>query len=65
MSSRGSEGAGAPHDQEELATLEAELREAVQHRHAELERMREAQAELEALLARARRLLGGAEGSGR
>jgi hypothetical protein len=46
-----------PLQQEELDTLEAELRAAVQHRDAEVERMQETQAEVEALLSRARKLL--------
>ena len=43
--------------QEELVTLEAQLRAAIQHRDAAVERQREAQAQVEALLARARALL--------
>ena len=42
---------------EELTGLEAELRQAIQHRRAALERVRETQAELEELMERARRLL--------
>jgi hypothetical protein len=43
--------------QRELDTLEAELRAAVQHRDAEVERMRETQERVEALLRRAQELL--------
>lgn len=43
--------------EDELRTLEADLRRALQHQHAEYERMREMQREIEALMARARRLL--------
>jgi hypothetical protein len=46
-----------PSGPEDWATLEAGLREAIQHRRAALERVRETQAELEALIERARRLL--------
>ena len=44
-------------DEEELRTLEADLRDALQHRHAEYERIREMQREIEALMERARTLL--------
>lgn len=41
----------------DLSALQAELRQALQHRRAALERVRETQAELEALIERARRAL--------
>ena len=43
--------------EDELDTLDADLRRARQHRHAEFERMREMQREVEALIERARALL--------
>ena len=46
-----------PMDQDEWSTLEAELRRAVQHRQAAYEQMQETQREVEALMARARRLI--------
>lgn len=46
-----------PAEQDEWSTLEAELREAVQHRDAARERMLETQREVEALMARAQALL--------
>jgi hypothetical protein len=46
-----------PLEQEELRTLEAELREALQHQRAAYERMVETQRAVEDLLARARSLL--------
>ncbi|MET0396229.1 MAG: hypothetical protein ABW277_05365 [Longimicrobiaceae bacterium] len=46
-----------PFQQDEWSTLEAELRRAVQHRQAAFEQMQETQREVEALMARARRLL--------
>lgn len=46
-----------PLQQDEWSTLEAELRRAVQHRQAAFEQMQETQREVEALMARARRLL--------
>ena len=47
-----------PWEQDELTTLEAELRRALQHQRAAYEQMRETQSALEALLERAQRLLG-------
>lgn len=44
-------------DAEELRTLEADLRNALQHQHAEYERVKEMQAEIEALMERARALM--------
>ena len=44
-------------DEEELRTLEADLRRAMQHQHAEYERLREVQREIDALVERARSLL--------
>ena len=52
------QGPDGPLGQGEIETLEAELREAIQHREAELQRMREAHAEMESALRRARALLG-------
>ena len=46
-----------PLQQDEWSTLEAELRRAVQHRQAAFEQMQETQRQVEALMARARRLL--------
>jgi hypothetical protein len=46
-----------PPEQEELRTLEAELREALQHQRAAYERMVETQRAIDALTARARALL--------
>ena len=48
--------AGGPDSssEEELVTLEAELRRALQHQRAEMERAREAQEELSRLIERAR-----------
>jgi hypothetical protein len=46
-----------PLEQEELRTLEAELREALQHQRAAYERLVETQRAIEALTARARALL--------
>lgn len=46
-----------PHEQDDWTTLEAELRQAVQHQQAAYEQMRETQREVEALMARARELL--------
>jgi hypothetical protein len=43
--------------QDEMETLQAELREALQHQRAAVERMEETQAEVKALLERARKLL--------
>ena len=43
--------------EDDLRTLEADLRRALQHQHAEYERMRELQREVEILLERARLLL--------
>jgi hypothetical protein len=63
MSGNTDDGRDVPLEQEELTTLEAELRAAIQHRHAALERVREAQREMEELLERARTLLGGGEGN--
>ena len=48
-----------PLDQDDLGTLQAELREAIQHHRAAVQRMQETQAELQGLLQRARTLLGG------
>ena len=50
-------GAEDPLDQSELATLEAELRAARQQHAAALERVKETQAEIHALMERARALL--------
>ena len=50
-----------PEEAEELVGLEAELREAIQHRRAALARVRETQVELEQLIERAKRLLEGEE----
>jgi hypothetical protein len=47
--------------QDEMETLRAELREAMQHQKAAVERMEETQAEVQALLERARKLLGRSE----
>jgi hypothetical protein len=55
--SQDEEAAGDPLGQEEIGTLEAELREALQHQRAAVERMRETQTEVETLLRRARELL--------
>lgn len=44
-------------DEDELRTLEADLRRALQHQHAEYERVRETQRDIEALMERARALL--------
>ena len=44
-------------DEEDLRTLEADLRRALQHQHAEYERMREMQREIERLMERARALI--------
>lgn len=44
-------------EEEDLRTLEADLRRALQHQQAEYERVRELQREIEALMERARRLL--------
>jgi hypothetical protein len=52
-----------PKEAAELDGLEAELREAIQHRRAALERVRETQAELERLIERAKRLIAEREGS--
>lgn len=46
-----------PLEQDERTTLEAELRRAVQHRHAAQEQLRDTQREVEALVARARELI--------
>ena len=46
-----------PAAQDDLVTLEAELRRAVQHQRAEMERAREAQEELSRLIERARAAL--------
>jgi hypothetical protein len=46
-----------PLEQEELRTLEAELRAALQHQRAAYERLAETQRAIEDLLARARSLL--------
>jgi hypothetical protein len=46
-----------PLEQDEGVTLEAELRQAMQHRRAAIEQARETQAQLESLIARARVLL--------
>lgn len=46
-----------PAAQADLATLEAELRRALQHQRAEMERAREAQEELSRLIERARTAL--------
>jgi hypothetical protein len=53
-----------PVEQSEIVTLEAELRAALQQQRAALERVQEAQAEVEALLRRARELLARREGKG-
>ena len=50
-------------DEEDLSTLEADLRTALQHQHAEYERVRETQKEIEALIERARALLAEKEGN--
>ena len=44
-------------DEDDLRTLEADLRRALQHQHAEYERIREMQREIESLMERARALL--------
>jgi phage shock protein A len=46
-----------PATQDELVTLEAELRRALQHQRAEMERAREAQEEVSRLIERARAAL--------
>jgi hypothetical protein len=46
-----------PREQDELRTLDAELRQALQHRRAAVEQLREMQDALNELLARARSLL--------
>ncbi len=46
-----------PSERDELVTLEADLRRALQHQHAEYERMLELQREIEDLMERARVLL--------
>jgi enamine deaminase RidA (YjgF/YER057c/UK114 family) len=46
-----------PDEQDEMRTLEAEFRQALQHRRAALEQLGETQQSLDELLARARRLL--------
>jgi hypothetical protein len=46
-----------PLDQDEMLTLEAELRQALQHRRAALEQLRETQHSLGELLKRASHLL--------
>ena len=46
-----------PWKQDELTTLEAELRRALQHQRAAYEQMRETQSALETLLERAQHLL--------
>ena len=46
-----------PLSQDESATLEAELRQALQHRDAELARAEEIRAELQQLMARAEAIL--------
>lgn len=46
-----------PLEQDEIRTLEAELRAALQHRNAAYEQMQETQRELDALLRRAQGLL--------
>jgi hypothetical protein len=51
-----------PGAQDDLVTLEAELRRAVQHQRAEMERAREAQEELSRLIERARTALERARG---
>ena len=51
----------SPSPEDELRTLEADLRRALQHQHAEYERVRETQREIETLLERARALLAEAE----
>ena len=48
-------------DAEELRTLEADLRNALQHQHAEYERIRELQQEVEALMETARALIAAKE----
>jgi hypothetical protein len=53
-----------PVGQSEVETLQAELREALQHQRAALERVQETQVEVEALMRRARDLLARIEGSG-
>ena len=53
-----------PVAQSEIETLEAELRAALQHQRAAVERVQEAQAEVEALIRRARKLLARGEASG-
>jgi hypothetical protein len=52
-----------PKEVAELDGLEAELREAIQHRRAALERVRETQAEVERLIERAKRLIAEREGT--
>ena len=47
----------SPSPEEELETLEADLRRALQHQHAEYERVRETHREIEGLIERARALL--------
>jgi hypothetical protein len=58
-----SEDEGKPHPVEEsdIETLEAELRQALQHQRAAVERVQETQAEVESLMRRARSLLERAE----
>lgn len=48
-------------DAEDLRTLEADLRTALQHQHAEYERIRELQREVEALMETARALIAAKE----
>jgi hypothetical protein len=51
-----------PIGQDELATLEAELREALQHQRAAVARVQETQAKVQELMRRARALLERIEG---
>jgi hypothetical protein len=62
MIERNRAGGEDPLDQSELATLEAELRAARQQHAAALERVRETQAEIQALMERARALLARGKG---
>jgi hypothetical protein len=50
----GEDGRPGPAAQDDVVTLEAELRRALQHQRAEMERAREAQEELSRLIERAR-----------
>lgn len=47
-----------PIEQDDLATLEAELREALQHQRAAVARVQETQGEVQELMRRARELIG-------